>query len=186
MPTKAIWKQLMKNSTLRTVHSSYARLKEHQNTGRAQTLVQVDLHDLEDDTVVFSLELPRRTHFAPLLASGDSQKRCDYVVICTRQGTTYVIFVEMKSTNRKKGLVRKLLRSTECFVDYCDSVGRRFHDRSLLDSVEKRFVVIFRGASLNKKPTRPPAATNSDHSSQDPLFLPVGRSRAHVYLRQII
>ena len=96
------------------------------------------------------------------------QKRCDYVLFAHLKRALYILFIELKSANLLKSEISEKFRATECFIDYCDSIAKRFFGGSILKGCLKRFVVFHLAPSINKTPTRP---IKSNHSKpENPLY----------------
>ena len=76
-------------------------------------------------------------------------------------GKVKMIFVELKSSNIAKEVLIEKFRATECFMDYCESISKRFFSRSILRRCEKRFVVFYSVPTLAKTPTRSELSTHN-------------------------
>jgi len=44
----------------------------------------------------------------------------------------YLLFIEMKSASLNKDRISKQFASSLCFMNYCDSIMKRFHKRDLI------------------------------------------------------
>ena len=120
--------------------------------GKDATLRNFRLFDLSKDAVIIKLDDSGVPHG---LFSGDKGecRRCDYVVFTSLQGKKLMLFVELKSTKIDKSDVIKQFKSSECIMDYCNSVSNIFYARQkLFDEYEKRFV-LFHKVRLAKRPT---------------------------------
>ena len=114
------------------------------------------------NSVWFSVDR-RGKKWSPYLTDTNGfQKRCDYVILNESGRKVKMIFVELKSLNVTKQKLIEKFRATECFMDYCESISKRFFCRSILSSCEKRFVVFYLAPSLAKTPTRPQSSSHNE------------------------
>ena len=69
-------------------------------------------------------------------------------------GRKFMIFIEMKSNKVKNNDIMRQFKGSECVIDYCHAVLKRFHDYSeLLNTFDKRFIVFYK-SRISKKPTQ--------------------------------
>ncbi len=85
--------------------------------------------------------------------NGGYRKKCDAVVLTNYDGVDYLLFIELKSGKIKKTDIEDKFNSSECFMDYIDSILKRFHDDQLLSKCKQRFIVFYQPPRLNKTPT---------------------------------
>jgi hypothetical protein len=106
------------------------------------------------NSVWFSVDRKGK-HWSPYLTGTNGfQKRCDYVIMNENKGEVKIIFVELKSSNDARKELFEKFKATECFMDYCESIAKRFLDKSILENCEKRFVAFYLVPSMAKTPTR--------------------------------
>ncbi len=96
------------------------------------------------------------------LLDGKHQKACDAVIIATVNDKNYLIFVEMKSNSFDTNKIILQFKSSECFLDYCNSILKHMYNNSITDTLEKRFVVF----CLEKKQNLPKTTTRQTPSNQ--------------------
>lgn len=93
------------------------------------------------------------------------RSRCDYLLMCMYNGKPILLFIEMKSSDRKKDReIAQQFKGAECLLDYCAAVLKRFRGEDVcFDAFEKRFVVLYcERQPLRKRPTRAPKPTVAD------------------------
>ena len=106
------------------------------------------------------------------------QRRCDYVVACFDDGDLHLIFVELKSDSPDLAHITTQFRGTECFLDYCEAVLRRFYGTGIPAACRRHYVVFRRSIPLNKSltqfpPQRPPSSPEEpeQHFYETPIRL---------------
>jgi hypothetical protein len=92
-------------------------------------------------------------------------KRADFMIIARLdERRKYVIYIEMKArvtTSKEKEIIQQL-QGTQCFLKYCEEIGKVFWEEpNFLTGYKARFVS-FRNIGLNKRPTREKVATLHD------------------------
>jgi len=136
-----------------TTTSPSIELIEPKNKNKPNSLSKVTIEKAHE-SVWFSVD--RNKKWSPYLTDANGiQRRCDYVIINAVDGTATILFVELKSTNIGRDELYEKFRATECFIDYCDSIARKFFGRSITKGCKKRFVVFYLAPSIAKTPTRP-------------------------------
>ncbi len=79
-------------------------------------------------------------------------KRADYVIISETKKR--IIYIEMKRTSDEWNKIVKQLMGAQCFISYCQEIGRAFwEDRDFLCKYENRFINIRHTGSVKRKPT---------------------------------
>jgi len=141
-------------------------LVETKNRDKPHSLEKVTIRNAHN-SVWFSVDHGK--NWSPFLTNDRGiQKRCDYVLFTPVKQSLYILFIELKSKNLLKPEISEKFKATECFIDYCDSIAKRFFDCSILKGCLKRFVVFYLAPSINKTPTRP---IKSNHSKpENPLY----------------
>ncbi|MCF7810425.1 hypothetical protein K9N50_05510 [bacterium] len=126
------------------------RIKE---TDRSAQLKIVEITGFQSETnVVFSFdEKPPLSDY--ISCDGGYRKRCDAVIITNYNDANYLLFIELKSKSIKRLDIENKFKSSECFINYIDSILKCFHSDNLLDSCQKRFIVFCQPPPLNKTPT---------------------------------
>ncbi|MDP8228319.1 MAG: hypothetical protein P9M15_02565 [Candidatus Electryoneaceae bacterium] len=123
----------------------------------------------EDDAVLVRFD--GKKAFSYHLAPGDHLKNCDYVLVTNFDGKDYLIFIEMKSESINEEQIHMQLLSTQCFMEYADSILRLIKNTGFLKMCKKRFVVFYKGSHLPKKPTRYTEGHKNDHHD-NPRLIP--------------
>lgn len=86
------------------------------------------------------------------IGSKGERKRADYVIISEKKKC--VLYIELKLTKDNWGQIVKQLKGAECFLKYCQEIGKSFWDeKSFLTDYKHRFVSIAH-TSISKRPTR--------------------------------
>ena len=84
------------------------------------------------------------------------QRRCDYVLACADDDGLRLIFVELKSENPNLEHITTQFKGTECFLDYCDAVLKRFYGVGMPPDCRRHYVVFHKARPLEKTPTQFP------------------------------
>ena len=133
-----------------------ARLKE---TGHDAKLKKIDLMDIPENAILIKLDNTRE----PLtLFKGDKGecKRCDYILFIEKNNDKKIIFIELKSFVLSNSDILKKFKSSQCLIDYCDSVLKRFFNKeNLLSSYRKSFILFYH-RSVRKNKSRQPISIN--------------------------
>jgi len=80
------------------------------------------------------------------------RRRADYVIICDSKKR--IIYIELKRTKDAWGHIVNQLLGAECFVKYCQEIGRSFwNEPTFLEGYEHRFISIGH-TSIAKRKTR--------------------------------
>ncbi len=84
-------------------------------------------------------------------------KRADFVIIAdTVNKGKFIVCIEMKGgkkTSKEKEIIQQL-KGAQCFVDYCQAIGKSFWKKGdFLDDYKYRFVS-FKNIKISKKPTQ--------------------------------
>ncbi|MBC8473128.1 MAG: hypothetical protein H8D56_27025 [Planctomycetes bacterium] len=167
MPLEII-SAIVEQCSISTTTNPSIKLVEAKNKSKPNTLSQVTIEKAHD-SVWFSVD--RKKKWSSYLADAQGiQKRCDYVIINAVDGTTTILFVELKSANIEKDELYEKFRAKECFIDYCDSIARKFFGRSITKGCKKRFVVFYLAPSIAKTPTRP--ITSNYDRPNNPRYFP--------------
>ena len=158
MPLGAI-QTIVRECSVSTTTNPSIELVEKENRNKRGSLSRVVIGKAHG-SVWFSVD--RNKKWSPYLTDTDGfQKRCDYVIMNNTGGRVKIIFVEFKSLNvSKKELIEKF-KATECFVDYCESIAKRFLNRTIVGKCEKRFVVFHLVPSIAKTPSRPKLSSHN-------------------------
>ena len=81
-------------------------------------------------------------------------KRADYVIIAEKPNGKFIVCIEVKAGNAPENEIIRQLAGAECFIRYCQSIGKAFwNERAFLDGYSYRFVSI-RHTSMHKGKTR--------------------------------
>ncbi|MFN6465852.1 MAG: hypothetical protein RMZ41_029075 [Nostoc sp. DedVER02] len=83
-------------------------------------------------------------------------KRADFVIVADTGKKKVILCIEMKakaSTSTEREIIQQL-KGTQCFVAYCEKIGKEFWgQKNFLNTYIYRFVTI-RNINIHKKPTR--------------------------------
>lgn len=80
-------------------------------------------------------------------------KRCDYILLFSYQENKYALFIEMKrgSLSSRKDVISQL-RGGRCFLDYCCSILKHFHEiRKPFGDYQFRYVCLAK-TQIDKRP----------------------------------
>lgn len=129
-------------------------LVENKNRNKRGTLSKVVIKKAHN-SVWFTVDR-RSKKWSPYLTDTNGfQKRCDYVIMNNMDGHLIIIFIELKSLNVSKEEMLEKFKATECFMDYCESIAKRFFNGTVMRGCEKRFVVFYLAPSMFKTPSWP-------------------------------
>jgi hypothetical protein len=79
-------------------------------------------------------------------------KRADYVIISSKKKC--ILYIELKRINDNFGQIVRQLKGAECFLKYCQEIGKSFwKDKNFLNAYKHRFISITH-TSISKRPTR--------------------------------
>ncbi|MBF0163810.1 MAG: hypothetical protein HQM01_04750 [Magnetococcales bacterium] len=121
-------------------HKAKNRALEIQEEADNAELRRVEVYGLEtDESYKFFDDAGQR--FVCYLRDGSHQRVCDTVIITTYNNIDYLIFVEVKSRSFNTVQVVEKFKSSDCFMDYCSCILKRFHGDSLLDQLKRRFIL---------------------------------------------
>ncbi len=128
-----------------------------------------------ESAVKFSFD--GKKELSPYLSqSGNHLKACDAVVLAEIDDQNYLLFIEMKSESPDKDKICRQFASSLCFMDYCDSIMKRFHKSDLIAKCKKRFVVFYKALPMPKTTTQYIQKTGHQHDCPDnPLFFPYNK-----------
>ncbi|WP_293062699.1 hypothetical protein [Okeania sp. SIO2B3] len=118
----------------------------------------VTIYGMPDDDEVITIKVD--TFSAPkevFQGTKGECKRADFVIISdTINKGKFIVFIEMKrgkKTSKEKEIIQQL-KGAQCFVEYCQAIGKLFWEKQdFLDNYKCRFVS-FKNITVNKKPTR--------------------------------
>lgn len=118
----------------------------------------VTIYGIPDDDEVIVIKVD--TFSAPTTIFQGSRgecKRADFAIIADIiEKGKFIVFIEMKrgkKTSKEKEIIQQL-KGAQCFVEYCQAIGKSFWEkRDFLDDYKYRFVSI-KNITVNKKPTR--------------------------------
>lgn len=136
----------------------FALLKEDAPDSKLRT---VKIFDVSPDSILINLD---KFEQPKTLLKGErgQRQRCDYVLLTICQDKPLMLFVEMKSRTLDKPEIRRQFKGSECVMDYCNSVLKRFHAQdNFLGHFQKRFVVFYK-VSMSKQRTRPVQPTQKN------------------------
>lgn len=162
MPDSKILSQMIKDSALVKLQNEngklLVRLCEPQVLDSNATI-----RNLPADAVVIKIDAFRSPD--DIFNGGNGEcKRADYVIISIEKKC--VIYIEMKRTKDGWNQIVKQLLGAQCFVKYCQEVGKGFwNEKEFLSGYKSRFISIGH-TSIAKKKTR--ITRNSDrHDTPD-------------------
>ena len=122
----------------------------------------------EDKFLAFKLDHKNLRLSQYLSQSQDKiNKGCDAVIAAEINGNGYIFFCELKSDSPKK--YEDQFISSHAFVDYIDSLIKRFYKRSLEEF--KKIYVLFTSKRLNKTTVYPTAQKPYTRLKNIPLFI---------------
>lgn len=145
-----ILSQMIKPTALVNLQSEYgkkfAKLCEPQEPDSSATI-----RHLPTDAMVIKIDEFRSPDYIFNGANGEC-KRADYVIISAEKKC--IIYIEMKRTKDSWNQIVKQLIGSQCFVRYCQEIGRGFWDeRGFLSDYKSRFISIGH-TSIAKSKTR--------------------------------
>ncbi len=118
----------------------------------------VTIHGMPDDDEVIVINADAFSAPTTIFQGTKGEcKRADFVIIAdTIKKGKFILCIEMKGgkkTSKDKEIIQQL-KGAQCFVEYCQAIGKSFWDkRNFLDNYEYRFVS-FKNIKISKKPTQ--------------------------------
>ncbi|MEK8088747.1 hypothetical protein [Thermithiobacillus plumbiphilus] len=150
MPDMNILSQMMKGAALVQQEEGYGKplvkLSEPQAPDSSVTI-----RNLPVDAIVIKVDAFRSS--GDVFKGGNGEcKRADYVIISAEKKC--IIYIEMKRTKDGWSQIVKQLLGSQCFVKYCQEVGKVFwNENEFLNGYKSRFISIGH-TSISKKKTR--------------------------------
>ena len=112
-------------------------------------------------------------------------KRADFVIVADIKPRKIIIFIELKAGNPDTKEIVEQFKGAECFIQYCQAIGRSFWNESgFLHGYESRFVAIIEICnSIQKRPTYD-RQSKGNHNSPDRMKkIPYHKS---IYFKEFI
>lgn len=150
MPDMAILSQMIKGTALVQLEVEYGKplvkLSEPQTPDSSATI-----RNLPADAMVIKVDTFRSPN--DIFKGGNGEcKRADYVIISAEKKC--IIYIEMKRTKDEWNQIVKQLLGSQCFVKYCQEVGKSFwNENEFLNGYTNRFISIGH-TSIAKRKTR--------------------------------
>ncbi|MBF0192753.1 MAG: hypothetical protein HQL99_16695 [Magnetococcales bacterium] len=171
------------------IKRAHQRCLEVSETDVSALMKKVIIEGLQtDESILFFADVGKI--FIQYLLDGAHQKVCDAVIMTTYNGKVYLVFVELKSTSFNNNDIVNKFVSSSCLLDYCRCILKQFHDASVLDGLERRFVVfcLARESRLPKTLTRPPVATprKPNHTPQEYREIECTQSGERVAIKKLL
>jgi hypothetical protein len=161
----AILKEMIKQSaTVPLVEDSYGK-KQVKLTEPALPNCFVTIRGMPNDDQVIIIKVDDFT--SPKAIFGGSQgecKRADFAIIADTGKKKVILCIEMKAKSKTslEWEIIQQLKGAQCFVAYCQKIGKEFWSaKHFLDAYVYRFVTI-RNINIHKKPTREAITDNHD------------------------
>lgn len=150
MPDMAILSQMIKGAAMVQLKEEYGKplvkLSEPQAPDSSATI-----RNLPNDAMVIKVDAFRSPDDVFNGVNGEC-KRADYVIISAEKKC--IIYIEMKRTKDGWNQIVKQLLGSQCFVKYCQEVGKGFwNENEFLNGYKSRFISIGH-TSIAKRKTR--------------------------------
>ena len=165
-----ILKKMIQPTAIEKLESKYQKniveLKEESDN------YSLTIHGMPDDQKVIVIKVD--TFSAPkeiFQGSRGECKRADFVIIANISKVgKFIVFIEMKGgKNTSEGEIIQQLKGAQCFVEYCQAIGKSFWEkRDFLDDYKYRFVS-FKNIKISKKPTRYKSKANIHDTPENML-----------------
>jgi hypothetical protein len=145
-----ILSQMIKGTALVQLEEEYdklhVRLIEPQTPDSSATI-----RNLPTDAMIIKVDAFRSPD--DVFSGGNGEcKRADYVIISAEKKC--IIYIEMKRTKDGWNQIVKQLLGSQCFVKYCQEVGKSFWDENqFLNGYQSRFITIGH-TNIPKRKTR--------------------------------
>jgi hypothetical protein len=146
-----ILSQMLHQSRFVVIQEGEATLIENESDA---TLTSVRISDLPTNAIVLRMD---GTSVNRLLRSAKHEnRRSDYLIFLDSKGNRFAILIELKSSEANEsstGLIEKFM-GTDCIIDYCISVLKRFYNSQVLDGYKRLYVLFYKAPSIWKMPSR--------------------------------
>lgn len=106
-------------------------------------------------------------------------KRADFVMITNTDQANWILYIEMTSGRKSTKEIIQQLKGAQCFVSYCQEIGRAFWQQPdfLQGNYQNRFINIQK-IGLNKLPTAPELQHDLNDRPERMLKIP-GKDNLH-------
>ncbi|XZN93056.1 MAG: hypothetical protein ACM65M_09625 [Microcoleus sp.] len=152
----AILKEMIQESATVPLEDSYGKKKV---TLREPDLpnCSVTIHGMPNDDRVIVIKADAFTSPKAIFCGSKGEcKRADFAIVADTRKKKVILCIEMKakSTTSPEQKIIQQLKGAQCFVAYCQKIGKEFWSaKEFLDAYVYRFVTI-RNINIHKKPTR--------------------------------
>jgi hypothetical protein len=190
----AILKEMIKDtataSLVKHKNSNYKALleqKEDKDPGNTKANYTVEIIGLPDDGDVIIIKVDAFESPINIFNGNNGEcKRSDFVIIADVKPKKVIVFIELKAGpgGTRQEMIQQL-KGAECFVRYCQYIGRSFWNRNdFLNEYEHRFVAILQICnSIRKKPTSEKDRKILNNTPD--TMLKIGH-RQEIYFRELI
>lgn len=137
-----------------------ARIELIDNHGKKQVILpepkaqyQINIRNVPENTIVID---PEKFESPKTIFKGNKGecRRADYIIISDDNEKKFIIIIEMKAGKAIEKDVIKQLKGAECFMYYCQKIGKSFWSQSsFLHGYQYRFISV-KNIKLPKKSTR--------------------------------
>ena len=97
-------------------------------------------------------------------------KRADFVIITNTDQANWILYIEMTNGTKSEKEIIQQLKGAQCFISYCQEIGRTFWRQPdfLRVNYRNRFISI-KKIGLNKRPTTPRPQNGLNDSPENML-----------------
>lgn len=150
MEDMEILSQLIRTAALVPLQDEYGKLFVKLNEPQIPDSFAT-IRNLPSDAMVVKVDSFRSPD--DIFNGGNGEcKRADYVIISAEKKC--ILFIEVKRTKDEWGQIVKQLMGAQCFINYCQEIGKSFwRESNFLAGYESRFISIGH-TSIAKRQTR--------------------------------
>jgi len=147
-----ILNQMIKDSARVQLSNHYSKMKV-ELTEPAHPPFSTVIYGIPENAVIIKVDVFSSPDTVFIGSKGEC-KRADYVIVSNEGGKKVIVYIEMKVTKGHPNEIIQQLKGAQCFLAYCQEIGKTFWDESdFLKKYKQRFVSIGH-TSIPKKKTR--------------------------------
>lgn len=152
MPDLDILNRMIKDSARVPLSNHYSKMKA-ELTEPAHSPSSTVIYGIPENTLIIKVDAFLSPD-AVFVGSKGECKRADYVIVSNEGGRKLIVYIEMKATKGQATEIIQQLKGAQCFLAYCQEIGKTFWDESdFLKKYKQRFVSIGH-TSIPKRKTR--------------------------------
>lgn len=173
-------KSLLNSEKIVIVSDSTIKITE---PGREASLKHINIVSAGKDAIVLKFDHCGFPGSKIFTQTHDIHKACDAIAFCLVEGNPYILCIELKSSEPNQNEVTRQFNSSQCFLDFLNSILKRYENLSI-ESWSRRYFLFH---DQNKTPLRKEAiiSASDNDAPERAKFIPV-QSGEKIYLRKLL